>query len=199
MITHLQGRMLEKTPSHVVLDVAGVGYLVHISLQTYSAFKDEEAQFLYTHFVVREDAQLLYGFKTKSERSLFEKLIAISGIGANTARLILSALSVEDFITVIATGDLLRLKSVKGIGEKTAERILIELKGKVNTMLGDASLPQGTDKNTLRTSSVPEQALLALIALGFAPAKAEKALQKTLQDNPNQPVELLIKKAMQNI
>ena len=109
MITHLQGRMLEKTPSHVVLDVAGVGYLVHISLQTYSALKDEEAQFLYTHFVVREDAQLLYGFKTKSERSLFEKLIAISGIGANTARLILSALSVEDFITVIATGDLLRL------------------------------------------------------------------------------------------
>ncbi len=199
MITHLQGRMLEKTPSHVVLDVAGVGYLVHISLQTYSALKDEEAQFLYTHFVVREDAQLLYGFKTKSERSLFEKLIAISGIGANTARLILSALSVEDFVTVIATGDLLRLKSVKGIGEKTAERILIELKGKVNTMLGDASLPQGTDKSTLRMSSVPEQALLALIALGFAPAKAEKALQKTLQDNPNQPVELLIKKAMQNI
>lgn len=193
MIAQIKGRLIEKTPTYVVIDCNGVGYDIHISLNTYSQIGDGELCLLFTHFVVREDAQLLYGFKEKSERELFRLLISVSGVGASTAMMILSSLSPNDTRNAILMGDVNTLKSVKGIGTKSAERIIIDLRdkiGKVDNKEG-ISLPQN---NTIK-----DEALSALIMLGFAKNSAEKALTKIISSGENLTVEELIKQSLKSL
>lgn len=193
MIAQIKGRLVEKTPTYVVVDCSGVGYEINISLNTYSALGDEELCFLYTHFIVREDAQLLYGFKEKSERELFRLLISVSGVGASTAMMILSSLSPNDTKQAILSGDVNTLKSVKGIGAKSAERIIIDLRDKISKVEGETvnSMPSN---NTIK-----EEALSALVMLGFAKNPAEKALKQILSSGEELTVEELIKKTLKNL
>jgi Holliday junction DNA helicase RuvA len=193
MIAQIKGRLVEKTPTYVVIDCNGVGYDIHISLNTYSQIGDGELCLLFTHFIVREDAQLLYGFKEKSERELFRLLISVSGVGASTAMMILSSLSPNDTRNAILLGDVNTLKSVKGIGAKSAERIIIDLRdkiGKVDSKEG-ISLP--------KNNTIKDEALSALIMLGFAKNSAEKALTKIISSGENLTVEELIKKALKSL
>jgi len=194
MIAQIKGRLIEKTPTYVVIDCNGVGYDIHISLNTYSAIGDNELCLLFTHFVVREDAQLLYGFKDKSERELFRLLISVSGVGASTAMMILSSLSPNDTKHAILTGDVNTLKSVKGIGAKSAERIIIDLRDKVAKVESNFDSISLSSNNTIK-----DEALSALIMLGFAKNPAEKALAKIASLEENLTVEELIKRALKNL
>lgn len=193
MIAQIKGRLVEKTPTYVVIDCGGVGYEINISLNTFSALDNEELCFLYTHFIVREDAQLLYGFKEKSERELFRLLISVSGVGASTAMMILSSLSPKETKQAILGGDVNTLKSVKGIGAKSAERIIIDLRDKIAKVEGAESISISSN-NTIK-----EEALSALIMLGFAKNPAEKALTKIMSLGEDLSVEELIKRTLKNL
>lgn len=194
MIHHIKGALVEKNPAYVVLETAGgVGYLIHISLNTFSQLKDEQQVKLLTHYVVKEDSQTLYGFYDESERTLFRLLISVNGIGPNTACVILSALSVQDVVNAIANQDLRTIQSVKGIGAKTAQRVVIELKDKI----AKASFDVQQDNFSTNYNNNKIEALSALIALGFAKNSAEKVLDKIIKDNGfDLSVEDLIKKAL---
>ncbi|MBO4645104.1 MAG: Holliday junction branch migration protein RuvA [Bacteroidales bacterium] len=193
MITQIRGRITEKNPAYIVIETAGgVSYFLHISLNTFSQIKEESEIRLYTHYVVKEDAHILYGFYEESERTLFRLLISVNGIGPNTACLILSALSVNDVANAIASEDVRTLQSVKGIGAKTAQRAVIELKDKMAkasfTVTGSAPSAASTEKS---------DALNALVALGFPKNAADKVLDKIIQNgNASLSVEELIKKAL---
>ncbi len=194
MIAQIKGRLIEKTPTYVVIDCNGVGYELKISLNTYSKLGDNEFCTLFSHFVVREDAQLLYGFKEKSERELFRLLISVSGVGSSTAMMILSSLSPAETKNAILTGDVPTLKGVKGIGIKTAERIIIDLRDKISKL-------EGID-NTISTSlhnTIKEEALSALIMLGFAKKPADTALTKIIATREELTVEELIKRTLKNL
>lgn len=193
MIAQIKGRLVEKTPTYVVIDCGGVGYEIHISLNTYSALDKEELCFLYTHFIVREDAQLLYGFKEKSERELFRLLISVSGVGASTAMMILSSLSPKETTQAVLSGDVNTLKSVKGIGTKSAERIIIDLRDKIAKVEGVDSISVSSN-NTIK-----EEALSALVMLGFSKNPAEKALTKIMSLGEDLSVEELIKRTLKNL
>lgn len=187
MITQLKGKVAEITPAHIVIDCNGVGYMVHISLNTFSALKDKPDALVYTQFIVREDAQLLYGFADKLEREIFVLLISVSGIGAATARMILSAMGPDEIRTAIASGDVRRFKAVKGVGEKSAQRILVDLKDKVGSV-SSAALDLGGNL------SVQAEAAAALAALGFSKPQADKALSSALKESgAGDSVEKLIK------
>ncbi len=190
MYAFIQGNIDEKNPAYVVLNVHGVGYLIHISLNTFSAIGDQPVIKLHTHLVVREDAMLLYGFYTTAEKELFLQLITVSGVGANTARMILSSLTVRETVEAIASGKSTVLQSVKGIGTKTAQRIVIDLRDKVGRGFETAE-NIGVSYNTLR-----DEALSAMLVLGFNKSSAEKILEKLLQADPNLTVEKLIKEAL---
>lgn len=194
MIAQIKGRLVEKTPTYVVIDCGGVGYEINISLNTFSALDNEELCFLYTHFIVREDAQLLYGFKEKSERELFRLLISVSGVGASTAMMILSSLSPKETKQAILGGDVNTLKSVKGIGAKSAERIIIDLRDKIGKVEGANDSISLTQNNTIK-----DEALSALVMLGFAKNSAEKALTKIMATEDNLSVEQLIKQTLKNL
>ena len=193
MIAQIKGRLIEKTPTYVIIDCSGVGYEIHISLNTYSGIGDDELCALYTHFVVREDAQLLYGFKETSERQLFRLLISVSGVGASTAMMILSSLSPNDTMHAILTGDVSTLKSVKGIGAKSAERIIIDLRDKISKVenSGGISLSQ--------SNTVKDEALSALVMLGFNKSSAEKALNKIISSGKELTLEELIKRTLKSL
>jgi holliday junction DNA helicase RuvA len=193
MIAFLTGSFARKTPSYVHMDVHGVGYEVQISLNTYSKIQDQESGTLQTHLIVREDAHLLFGFADEAEKSLFLQLIAISGIGANTARVMLSYMKPDELSRAIVQGNAKALESIKGIGRKTAERIVIELRDKL------AKQPLAADANisAWKSNSLGADALEALVALGISRQVADGAVQKVLQQDPNVGVELLIKKALQ--
>lgn len=193
MIAQIKGRLVEKTPTYIVIDCSGVGYEVNISLNTYSALGDDELCFLYTHFIVREDAQLLYGFKEKSERELFRLLISVSGVGASTAMMILSSLSPNDTKQAIISGDVNTLKSVKGIGAKSAERIIIDLRDKIGKVESSGSI------STITNNTIKEEALSALIMLGFSKKPAENALTKVMSSGEELTVEELIKRTLKNL
>ncbi len=193
MIAQIKGRLVEKTPTYVVIDCGGVGYEINISLNTFSALDNEELCFLFTHFIVREDAQLLYGFKEKSERELFRLLISVSGVGASTAMMILSSLSPKETKQAILSGDVNTLKSVKGIGAKSAERIIIDLRDKIGKVEGADSISVSSN-NTIK-----EEALSALVMLGFAKNSADKALTKIINSGEEMSVEELIKKTLKNL
>lgn len=193
MITHLQGRLVEKTPTSVVIDVAGVGYEVHISLHTYSMLSESESIRLYTHLQIKEDAHVLYGFVEKSERELFRLLISVSGVGASIARTMLSSLNPKQLISAIANSDVTTIQSAKGIGAKTAQRIVIELKEKV-IKIQDVEQVLAVDNNTTR-----QETLSALEVLGFNKKLAEKVVDKLLTKDPEITVENLIKQALKNL
>ena len=197
MIYHLNGRLIEKHPTHVVIECGGVGYLVSISLTTYEALASEESIFLNIHMVVREDAQTLYGFATIEERSMFLLLISVSGVGANTARLILSAMDSATVSEVIASGDSDAMKKVKGIGAKTAQRIIIDLRDKVGASTGGGGVKS---EILLQHNTVKNEALLALTTLGFDKPRVEKALEQILDKADSDfSLEALIKQALQKL
>jgi Holliday junction DNA helicase RuvA len=193
MIAFLNGRFVHKTPSYVFLDVNGVGYEVQISLNTYSKIQDLEEGTLQTHLIIREDAHLLFGFSDLAEKEMFLQLIAISGIGANTARVMLSYMKPDELSRAIIQGNSKLLESIKGIGRKTAERIVVELRDKLTRQPTDSAVNISAWKgNTLQSD-----ALNALIALGINRQAADNAIQKVLEQDPGIGVELLIKKALQ--
>lgn len=190
MYNYISGQLDEATPSYAVIDCNGVGYLLEISLNTYSQIKDLTHVKLLVHFVVREDAQILYGFYEESERQLFRQLITVSGVGAGTARVMLSSLTVEEIREAIATQNAKVIQSVKGIGAKTAQRIIIDLHDKLDKIAPSTLMSLAADnKNS-------EEALTALVMLGFSKADAGKALQKISKQSPDLSVEEFIKQAL---
>lgn len=193
MITHIQGKLVEKNPTDVVIDCNGVGYLLHISLHTYSQIPDQEALKLYTHLQVREDAHMLFGFASLAEREVFRLLISVSGIGANTARTMLSSLTPKQIREGIATEDVDLIQSIKGIGAKTAQRVIIDLKDKI-LKIYDIDEVSVKVNNTSK-----EEALSALEVLGFAKKQAEKVIDKIVAQQPDATVETIIKQALKNL
>lgn len=194
MIAYLKGAFAHKTPASVVVDVNGVGYDVNISLNTYSSIQDLDKGLLHTHLLVREDAHILFGFFDATEKEMFLHLIGVSGVGASTARVMLSYMKPEEVSRAIVQGNTRLLEAVKGIGKKTAERIVLELRDKLTKQPLEA-----TDLNisALKGNSLQADALNALIALGINRQVADNAIKKVLKDEPDQPVEAVIKKALQ--
>ncbi|HAT47864.1 MAG TPA: Holliday junction branch migration protein RuvA [Flavobacteriales bacterium] len=198
MIHHLHGRLVEKHPTHVVVECGGVGYYVAISLTTFDEIGDDELVKIHTHMVVREDAQLLYGFATEAERTLFLLLLGVNGVGANTARLILSAMDPETAAASISSGDVDAMKRVKGIGAKTAQRIIVDLQDKMGAMSGvqgDSSPSFSAVHNTMKSD-----ALGALTSLGFDKTKCNQVLDQLLESQGNSAsLESLIKAALREL
>jgi holliday junction DNA helicase RuvA len=191
MYEYIQGKLVEKNPAYAVVDVNGIGYLLNISLHTYSQLIEDEKCTLFTHLVVREDDLLLYGFADTGERELFRQLISVSGVGVNTARIILSSLSPDEVVQGIAEGDSPMLQRIKGIGAKTAQRIIIDLKDKVSREL----IPH--EKYNYLHNTKKEEALSGLIILGFPKMLADKALNKIIEsEGTDLTVEQLIKHAL---
>ncbi|MCA4783007.1 Holliday junction branch migration protein RuvA [Empedobacter stercoris] len=193
MITQLRGKLIEIYPTNAVIDCNGVGYWVNISLNTYSTLEHEEAVTIFTHLIVREDAHILYGFATKEEREIFQKLISVNGVGPASGMMIISTLSSKEIVTAIATEDAKLLQSVKGIGAKTAQRIIIDLKDKL-----DQSLILDVNSTSVKNKSKNE-ALSALEVLGIPKKSAEKVIDKILQDQPDADVEFLVKETLKKI
>ncbi len=193
MIAQIKGRLVEKTPTYVVIDCNGVGYQLNISLNTFSKLGEDESCLLFTHFVVREDTQLLYGFKDKNERELFRLLISVSGVGSSTAMMILSSLSPDEIKGAIMTGDVNTLKSIKGIGAKSAERIIVDLKDKIGKVELTGKI------SAFANNTIKDEALSALIMLGFAKVPAEKALEKIFVQTSDITVEELIKRTLKTL
>jgi len=192
MITQIKGRLIEKSPTEIVVDCNGIGYSVNISLNTYSQIGNDENIKLYTYLLIKEDSHSLYGFFKKSERSLFKFLISVSGVGASTARMMLSSLSPSEIISAIMSENVQVVQSIKGIGLKTAQRIILELKDKVLS-LDEA----GDDSLTLNKQS--EEASSALEVLGYSKKQTSKLLTKIISENPGINVESIIKKALNKL
>jgi len=193
MITYIKGTLVEKKPAYVVIETSGgVAYFIHISLATFSQLKETENVKLLTHYAIKEDAHQLYGFFTDEERGLFRLLISVNGIGVNTARLILSSLNPDELVNAIATENVRVIQSVKGIGLKTAQRMIIDLKDKIGK-----SAEQNIEKITISYNNNRTEALSALMSLGFAKNSADSALEKiTRAEGTNLSIEELIKKAL---
>ena len=190
MYAFIRGKLAEVTPTYVIIENQGIGYFINVTVNTYSQIKDLKEVKLFTHLVVREDAHILYGFAKENERQLFLLLISVSGVGANTARLILSSLSTEETYTAITQGNTMVLQGVKGIGGKTAQRIIIDLRDKL--IKQDIKLEKiPSSHNTLK-----DEALSGLLILGFNKTIAEKAINKVLKQTEIDSVELLIKTAL---
>lgn len=192
MYEYVKGLVVELNPAYAVVEVGGIGYFVNISLTSYSSMIQGEQVQLFLHQVVREDAHLLFGFVTKVERELFRQLITVNGVGPNTARLILSSLTPQELTNAILSENLVKLKSVKGIGAKTAQRIIIDLKDKIN-LSGEYDTAEifAASDNTIK-----KDALLTLNTLGFAKAAVEKVLDKVLKEKPDASLETVIKLAL---
>ena len=193
MIAHIQGRLVELNPAYAVIECNGVGYILNISLNTYSKLGDSESCKLYSHLVVKEDSHTLYGFHSKLERKIFRLLISVSGVGASTARVILSSMLPEEIRDAIVSEDVVLIKSVKGIGEKTAQRIILDLKDKMLKAFDDIEI---TMKSGNRNR---EEALSALEVLGFPMKAVHKMVDKLIADEPNMEVEELVKKALKQL
>ncbi len=196
MYEYICGTIAELAPAYAVIDASGVGYYINISLQTYSAVEHSDKAKLYVHFTVREDMQTLYGFATKIERELFRRLISVSGVGGNTARMILSTYTPEELQNIIATENAALLKNVKGLGLKTAQKIIVELSGK---MLELGATDGASNIRAAASSAVYDEALAALTMLGFQKSASEKALQTILRDEPSLPVEQAVRMALKKL
>jgi len=193
MIHHLKGKLVEKNPTYIVVDCNGVGYFVHISLNTFSKIKDEEQIAIFTHLQVKEDSHTLFGFQEKSEREIFRLLISVSGIGASTARTMLSSLDPAQIRDAIASGDVATIQSIKGIGAKTAQRVILDLKDKIVKIFGiDEVFVE-------QSNTIKEEALSALETLGYARKQADKVLNKLIKEIEDPTVETLIKLALKNL
>lgn len=196
MIAFLRGKLIHKDPTYVVIEVNGVGYHVHISLQTYTEIKDQENILLFTHLNVREDAHILFGFSKESERKMFQLLVSVNGVGPSTAIVMLSYMNVEEIKSAIVSDDAATLQRIKGIGGKTAQRVIIELKDKLKKDAYEEIIPSGTGvrHNTLRA-----EALSALITLGINKSAAEKSVDGVLKKSGNTlTLEDLVKQALRN-
>ncbi len=193
MITQIQGKLVEKHPTHVVIDCHGVGYEVHISLHTFGQLGAEENIRLYTHLQIREDAHTLFGFYEPLERGIFRLLISISGIGASIARTMLSSMTPQEVQQAIVNEDLAAIKAVKGIGLKTAQRVLIELKDKIQNLYGIDEIPIS------KSNTIKEETLSALEVLGYPRRQSEKIIDNIIQSAPESSVEELIKTALNKL
>lgn len=193
MITHIKGKLVEKNPTYAVIEATGIGYLLNISLNTYSKIPDVESVFLYTHLAVKEDSHTLYGFIDKTEREIFRLLISVSGVGPSIARTMLSSMDTDEIQHAIASGNVAVIQSVKGIGAKTAQRVLVDLKDKIQKTyaIDEVSV---TESNTSKN-----EALSALEVLGFNKKLSEKVIDKILLEDKTLTVEVLIKKALKNL
>ena len=193
MITHLRGKLVEKNPTHIIIECAGVGYFVNISLNTFAKIGDSENIQLFTHLQVKEDSHTLFGFAEKSEREIFRLLLSVSGIGSSTARTMLSSLSPAQVRDAIASGDVPTIQGVKGIGAKTAQRVILDLKDKVLKVYDiDELSVQSNNTNK-------DEALSALEVLGFVRKQAEKVVDKIVGQDPGLSVEDIIKFALKNL
>jgi len=193
MFEYINGNIVSLKPSHIILEANSVGYFVNVSLNTYTQLSGKESGKIYIHEVIREDAHLLYGFATESERELFRMLISVNGIGSNTAVMMFSSLSPDEISNAILNENVNLLKSIKGIGVKTAQRVIIDLKDKVGKSPIGEQIVASTD-NTIRI-----EALSALVMLGFAKKSVEKELDKILTAQPNLSVENVIKLALKSL
>lgn len=194
MIAYIDGALVEKSPTHAVIDCGGVGYFLNISLNTYSKLPEKGQCKLHTHLAVREDAHTLYGFADQRERQMFRELISVSGVGANTARVILSSLSPDQLVSAITNEDAGMFRAIKGVGPKSAQRIIIDLKDKVGKE--DIALEYSTAIN----NNIRDEALSALVMLGFQKSKAAQVVDKVLSSRGNDiSVEELVKTALNNL
>ncbi len=193
MITHIRGKLIEKNPTNAVIEANGVGYWINISLNTYAQLPDSEAAFLYTYLSVKEDSHTLYGFSTKIEREIFKLLISVSGVGPSIARTMISSMTTDEIQHAIASGNVSLIQSVKGIGTKTAQRVLVDLKDKIlKTYAVDEVFVSESNTNK-------NEALSALEVLGFNKKLSEKVIDKILKEEKGLSVEGLIKKALKNL
>lgn len=197
MYEYITGKLAELTPAYAVIEAGGIGYFINISLQTYSALEGRTEAMLYLHHAVREDAQTLYGFATRAERELFRLLIGVSGVGGNTARMIQSTYSPSELRNIIATGNAVLLKNVKGLGLKTAQKIIVDLSGRMLDL-------KGNDVATTAIASTAhsetfDEALSALVMLGFQKGASEKVLTKVFKESPSVSVEEAIKFALKHL
>jgi len=193
MITQIKGKLVEKNPTQVVVDCNGIGYEINISLHTFSTLSSDENIQLFTHLQVREDAHILYGFFTILERAVFRLLISVSGIGTSTARTMLSSLTPSEIQQAIGTEDVATIQGVKGIGLKTAQRVIIELKDKIRTLQGSEEIP------VHKSNTIKEETLSALEVLGYSRKASEKVVDNLIQGNPDGTVEDLIKGALKKL
>jgi len=193
MITQIKGKLVEKTPTQVVVDCNGIGYEINISLYTFSSLSSDENIKLFTHLQVREDAHILYGFFTVLERAVFRLLISVSGIGTSTARTMLSSLTPTEIQHAIGIEDVATIQGIKGIGLKTAQRVIIELKDKIKTLQGTEEIP------VLKSNTIKEETLSALEVLGYSRKASEKVVDKLIQGDPDSTVEELIKYALNKL
>ncbi len=201
MFDYLRGLLAELTPTYAVVECGGVGYIVTISLQTYTALEGREEALVYVHHVVREDAEILYGFADRAERDIFRLLIGVSGVGGGTARMILSTYTPSELANIISSENAVLLKNVKGLGLKTAQKIIVEIKDKVVGLLGSGTAVAQRDvlDNMSAGSEAYSEALQALSMLGFGKAASEKVLRKVVKENPNAEVETLIRLSLKQL
>lgn len=192
MISHINGKLVEVTPTFAIVECAGVGYHINISLSTYTAISAAESVKLFIYPIYKEDSQTLYGFAGKQEREIFSRLISVSGVGGNTARVILSSLSSSEVVNAIASEDVSLLKSIKGIGAKTAQRIIVDLKDKISGI-------ETTEVTSTAAGGVKAEAVSALEVLGYNPRQSEKVVLKITQEMPSAGLEKVIKEALKRL
>ena len=201
MIEYIKGELTELTPALATVEAAGVGYGLNISLNTFTALQKEERKMvkLYVFEIIREDAHVLYGFINKKEREMFELLITVSGVGANTARMMLSGMSVSELCNAISTGNARLIQSIKGIGKMTAQRIIVDLRDKIVALGIADEIPAGGTMSAPVNNAVRDEAVAALTMLGFAPAPTQIVVVQILQEQPTLPVEQVVKLALKQI
>lgn len=199
MIEYIHGQLAELQPTLAVIEAAGVGYAINITLNTYSAIQGLKDCKLYITESIREDAHVLYGFAGKKEREIFELLISVSGIGAGTARMVLSSMTVQELCAAISTGNEKLIKQIKGIGLKTAQRIIVDLRDKIVALGITSEIPAGGQMETPVNNAVKDEAIAALTMLGFSPAPTSKVVVQLLTEQPDLPVEQVVKLALKQI
>ncbi len=199
MIEYIKGELTELTPAMATIEAAGVGYGLNISLNTYSAIQNKKEAKLYVYESIREDAYVLFGFYNKKEREMFELLISVSGVGAGTARMVLSSMSVSELCQAISTGNERVIKGIKGIGLKTAQRIIVDLRDKIVALGIADEIPAGGTMSAPVNNAVKDEAVAALTMLGFSPAPTQKVVLQILQQQPDLPVEQVVKQALKQI
>lgn len=199
MIDYIKGELSELTPAMAVVEAAGVGYAMNISLNCYSAIQGKKDVKLYVYESIREDAHVLFGFASKKEREMFLLLITVSGVGPNTARMVLSSMSPAELCNSISTGNERMIKTIKGIGLKTAQRIIVDLRDKIVSLGIAEEIPAGGSMENPVDNKVKEEAMSALTMLGFSPAPSQKVVMQILKDNPTAAVEQVIKMALKMI
>ena len=199
MIEYIRGELADLTPALATIEACGVGYALNISLNTYTAIQGKKEALLYVFEAIREDAYVLYGFATKKEREMFELLISVSGVGTNTARMMLSSMSVSELCAAISTGNAKLIQSIKGIGKMTAQRVIVDLRDKIVALGIADEIPAGGSMAAPVDNAVRDEAVAALTMLGFSPAPTQKVVVQILQQQPSLPVEQVVKQALKQI